>query len=61
MGSLKEESRFKHNLFREANALAVNGVPIFNPIMNDGKTETFIAVELADYGGHKNAVDQQQL
>lgn len=42
----------KSALFRGAIALAVNGVPIFNPIKNDGRTDTFIAGELDEYGGH---------
>jgi phosphatidylethanolamine-binding protein (PEBP) family uncharacterized protein len=42
----------KKELFRGAIALAVNGVPIFNPIKNDGKTDTFLAGELDEYGGH---------
>ena len=33
----------KHHFFRGAIALAVNGVPIFNPIKNDGKTDTLLA------------------
>lgn len=42
----------KKELFRGAIALAVNGVPIFNPIKNDGRTDTFLAGELDEYGGH---------
>ncbi len=42
----------KSALFRGAIALAANGVPIFNPIKNDGKTDTFLAGELDEYGGH---------
>ena len=42
----------KEHLFRGAIALAVNGVPIFNPIKNDGKTDTFLAGELDMHGGH---------
>lgn len=42
----------KSALFRGAIALAVNGVPIFNPIKNDGRTDTFTAGELDQYGGH---------
>ncbi len=42
----------KSALFRGAIALAVNGVPIFNPIKNDGRTDTFIAGELDEFGGH---------
>jgi len=42
----------KSALFRGAIALAVNGVPIFNPIKNDGRTDTYLAGELDEYGGH---------
>lgn len=42
----------KKELFRGAIALAVNGVPIFNPIKNDGRTDTLLAGELDEYGGH---------
>jgi hypothetical protein len=42
----------KSALFRGAIALAANGVPIFNPIKNDGKTDTYLAGELDEYGGH---------
>jgi arylsulfatase A-like enzyme len=42
----------KEHFFRGAIALAVNGVPIFNPIKNDGRTDTLIAGELDQYGGH---------
>jgi hypothetical protein len=42
----------KKALFRGAIALAVNGVPIFNPIKNDGRTDTYLAGELDEYGGH---------
>lgn len=42
----------KKQLFRGAIALAANGVPIFNPIKNDGRTDTFLAGELDEYGGH---------
>jgi len=33
----------KSHFFRGAIAMAVNGVPIFNPIKNDGKTDTLLA------------------
>ena len=36
----------KDNFFRGAIALAANGVPIFNPIKNDDKTDTLLAGEL---------------
>ena len=42
----------KTNFFRGAIALAVNGVPIFNPIKNDGRTDTNLAGELDQWGGH---------
>ena len=42
----------KENFFRGAIALAVNGVPIFNPIKNDGRTDTLLAGELDQWGGH---------
>lgn len=47
----------KQALFRGAIALAVNGVPIFNPIKNDGRTDTFLAGELDEYGGHCGRAD----
>jgi hypothetical protein len=33
----------KTALFNGAIAVAVNGVPIFNPIKNDGRTDTYLA------------------
>lgn len=42
----------KTHFFRGAIALAANGVPIFNPIKNDGRTDTFLAGELDEWGGH---------
>ncbi|MBS0188116.1 MAG: YHYH protein [Planctomycetes bacterium] len=47
----------RDNFFRGAIALAANGVPIFNPIKNDGKTDTFVAGELDDFGGHCGRAD----
>ncbi|MEM6364319.1 MAG: YHYH protein, partial [Planctomycetota bacterium] len=47
----------KQHFFRGAIALAVNGVPIFNPIKNDGKTDTLIAGELDKWGGHCGRAD----
>lgn len=47
----------KENFFRGAIALAANGVPIFNPIKNDGRTDTFLAGELDDFGGHCGRAD----
>ena len=43
--------------FRGAIALAANGVPIFNPIKNDGRTDTFLAGELDEFGGHAGRAD----
>ncbi|MGB0578318.1 MAG: YHYH protein [Limisphaerales bacterium] len=47
----------KNNFFRGAIALAVNGVPIFNPIKNNGVTDTFTAGELDQWGGHCGRAD----
>lgn len=47
----------KRALFSGAIAVAVNGVPIFNPIKNDGRTDTLIAGELDDFGGHCGRAD----
>ncbi len=47
----------KTALFRGAIALAANGVPIFNPIKNDGKTDTLLAGELDEFGGHCGRAD----
>ncbi|MFM8573782.1 MAG: YHYH protein, partial [Pirellula sp.] len=47
----------KENFFRGAIALAVNGIPIFNPIKNDGRTDTLIAGELDQWGGHCGRAD----
>jgi len=47
----------KDHFFRGAIALAANGVPIFNPIKNDGQTDTFIAGELDEFGGHSGRAD----
>jgi hypothetical protein len=47
----------KTHFFRGAIAIAVNGVPIFNPIKNDGHTDTFLAGELDDFGGHAGRAD----
>lgn len=48
----REPMSAKENFFRGAIALAINGVPIFNPIKNDGVTDTKIAGELDEWGGH---------
>ena len=47
----------KTKFFRGAIALAANGVPIFNPIKNDGRTDTFLAGELDQWGGHCGRAD----
>ncbi|SMP55705.1 EF-hand domain pair [Neorhodopirellula lusitana] len=47
----------KSHFFRGAIAVAVNGVPIFNPIKNDGKTDTLLAGELDQWGGHCGRAD----
>jgi hypothetical protein len=47
----------KNNFFRGAIALAVNGIPIFNPIKNNGVTDTFTAGELDQWGGHCGRAD----
>jgi len=47
----------KDHFFRGAIAIAANGVPIFNPIKNDGHTDTFLAGELDEYGGHAGRAD----
>ena len=47
----------KDHFFRGAIAMAVNGVPIFNPIKNDGRTDTFLAGELDEFGGHCGRAD----
>ena len=48
----KQPMSAKTGFFRGAIALAVNGVPIFNPIKNDGRTDTLLAGELDQWGGH---------
>jgi hypothetical protein len=47
----------KTHFFRGAIAIAVNGVPIFNPIKNDGHTDTYLAGELDEFGGHAGRAD----
>ncbi|MEY3175481.1 MAG: hypothetical protein RLZZ436_3395 [Planctomycetota bacterium] len=53
----KEPLSAKTGFFRGAIAIAVNGVPIFNPIKNDGKTDTLVAGELDEFGGHCGRAD----
>ena len=38
------------SLFKGAIAVAANGVPIFNPIKQDGRTDTNLAGELDEFG-----------
>ena len=47
----------KTNFFKGAIALAANGVPIFNPIKTNGHTDTFLAGELDQWGGHCGRAD----
>ena len=47
----------RSHFFRGAIAIAVDGVPIFNPIKNDGRTDTFLAGELDLFGGHSGRAD----
>ncbi|MFP6881245.1 MAG: sulfatase-like hydrolase/transferase, partial [Roseibacillus sp.] len=47
----------KTSLFKGAIAMAINGVPIFNPIKQDGRTDTNLAGELDQYGGHAGRAD----
>ena len=47
----------KDNFFRGGIAVAVIGIPIFNPIKNDGKTDTNLAGELDEFGGHAGRAD----
>jgi hypothetical protein len=47
----------KSHFFRGAIALAANGVPIFNPIKTDGRTDTLLAGELDQFGGHCGRAD----
>lgn len=53
----KQPMSARTNFFRGAIALAVNGVPIFNPIKNDGRTDTLLAGELDQWGGHCGRAD----
>ena len=46
----------KNRFLRGAIALAVNGVPIFNPLNNRGE-DAFLAGELDEYGGHCGRAD----
>ncbi|MFO0426616.1 MAG: YHYH protein [Planctomyces sp.] len=46
----------KNRFLRGAIALAVNGIPIFNPLNNRGN-DAFLAGELDEYGGHCGRAD----
>jgi phosphatidylethanolamine-binding protein (PEBP) family uncharacterized protein len=46
----------KNRFLRGAIALAVNGIPIFNPLNNRGE-DAFLAGELDEYGGHCGRAD----
>ena len=47
----------KSHFFKGAIALAANGIPIFNPIKTNGRTDTFLAGELDQWGGHCGRAD----
>ena len=47
----------RETLFRGAIAVATNGIPIFNPIKQDGRTDTYLAGELDTFGGHAGRAD----
>lgn len=47
----------KEGFFIGAIAMAVNGVPIFNPIKTGGRVDTFLAGELDKWGGHCGKAD----
>jgi hypothetical protein len=46
----------KDRFLRGAIALAVNGIPIFNPLNNRGE-DAFASGELDDFGGHCGRAD----
>ncbi|WP_068545681.1 metallophosphoesterase [Thalassotalea crassostreae] len=47
----------KNTLFKGSIAVAANGIPIFNPIKQDGRTDTFLNGELDEFGGHAGRAD----
>ncbi len=53
----KDPISAKTHFFRGAIAIAANGIPIFNPIKNDGHTDTLLAGELDKWGGHSGRGD----
>lgn len=52
----KKPASAKNRCLRGAIALAVNGIPIFNPLNNRGE-DAFAIGELDDYGGHCGRAD----
>jgi hypothetical protein len=52
----KKPASAKNRFLRGAIALAVNGIPIFNPLNNRGEDASVIG-ELDDYGGHCGRAD----
>ena len=52
----KKPASAKNRFLRGAIALAVNGIPIFNPLNNRGEDASAIG-ELDDYGGHCGRAD----
>ena len=52
----KKPASAKNRFLRGAIALAVNGIPIFNPLNNRGE-DAFAIGELDDYGGHCGRAD----
>ena len=52
----KNPQSTKNDFLRGAIALAVNGIPIFNPLNNRGD-DAFLAGELDEYGGHCGRAD----
>jgi len=51
-----DPSTTKNRFLRGAIALAVNGIPIFNPLNNRGE-DAFLVGELDEYGGHCGRAD----
>ena len=45
----------EETLFRGAIAITANGIPIFNPIKQDGRTDTNLAGELDEFGGNSQS------
>ncbi len=49
--------RGEETLFGGAIGIAAIGIPIFNPIKQDGRTDTNLAGELDEFGGHAGRAD----